>query len=324
MPAAGAGGFDVAVDSLSVAELLDRRAELLAGRAAPGRAADRADEGHAARVELDALRGELATRLSEHPPVVRRVTLDDPDELLDQLVATEPVHPVRSPQDAADRLDDDRRCFVLAHPELPDRPLNVVWCALVDDAARLAGDAAPAGGRLDDLGSILDPTAPTGDPRGADTAVFYSIWTAEPGSVGLPGGRTLLEGAVSTLRSELVGLSTFLTLSPVPGLRDSLEGRSDRAEWGGEAVEPTAVERAAVEFLTTLDEHGRPIDPVARFHLGNGARLLAVHADADRSDAGRRRSWGLMANYRYEPEDRAANRRALADGQVAVGPDLAR
>ena len=152
----------------------------------------------------------------------------------------------------------------------------------------------------------------------------YSIWTAEPGSVGLPGGRTLLEGAVSTLRSELVGLSTFLTLSPVPGLRDSLEGRSDRAEWGGEAVEPTAVERAAVEFLTTLDDHGRPIDPVARFHLGNGARLLAVHADADRSDAGRRRSWGLMANYRYEPEDRAANRRALADGRVAVGPDLGR
>lgn len=313
------------MDSLSVAELLDRRADLLDRRTGSGRP-DGSDPG---RVELDALRAELARRLSERPPVVRRVTLDDPDELLDHLADTEPVHPVQSPQDAADRLDDDRRCFVLAHPELPERPLNVVWCALVDDAARRGGVAAPAGGRLDDLGSILDPAAPTGDPDEADTAVFYSIWTAEPGSVGLPGGRSLLEGTVAALRSELAGLSTFVTLSPVPGLRDWVERRDrwphdrvDRGAPGDDGVDHTALERAAVEYLSTLDHHGRPIDRVARFHLGNGARLLAVHAGADRSSAGWSRSWGLMANYRYEPEDRVANRRALADGQVVVGVDL--
>lgn len=272
-------------------ELLDRRAELLA-HTGPGNTA-----------ELAELTAELASLMRSGELVVRRLTRDEPRDVLDRLVAAEPVHPFRGPDDVADRLDEDRRCYVLEHPSLPGRPLNVVWCALWR-------------GVPDDLGAILDPAAPTADPTAADTAVFYSIWNVEPGLVGLPGGRTLLVGAVDALRTELAGLSTFVTLSPIPGFR----------AWLGSGPSHAASEQRLADcarYLTTLRDDGRPLDAVARFHLGNGARLLALAPDADRSERGMARSFGIMANYRYEPEDRAANRAALREGHVVVGDQVA-
>jgi malonyl-CoA decarboxylase len=272
-------------------DLLDRRAELLA-HVGPGNTA-----------ELAELTEQLGALMRSGELVVRRLTGDEPGEVLDRLVAAEPVHPFRGPDDVADRLDDDRRCYVLEHASLPGRPLNIVWCALWR-------------GVPDDLDAILDPTAPTADPTAADTAVFYSIWNVEPGLVGLPGGRTLLVGAVDALRAELPGLSTFVTLSPVPGFRD----------WLGSGPRNAPAEHLLADcarYLTTLRDDGRPLDAVARFHLGNGARLLALAPDADRSERGMDRSFGIMANYRYEPEDRAANRAALREGHVAVGDQVA-
>jgi malonyl-CoA decarboxylase len=272
---------------------IERRAELLAEAPAAGTEA---------AAELASLTEHLGILMGSGELVVRRLTLHEPAEVLDRLVAAEPVHPFAGPDDVADRLDEDRRCFVLEHPSLPGRPLNTVWCALWP-------------GVPDDLAAILDPAAPTGDPAAADTAVFYSIWNVEPGLVGLPGGRTLLLGAVVALRDELPGLSTFVTLSPVPGFRAWL-GARDSGDPQQRLVE-------CARYLTTLRDDGRPIDSVARFHLGNGARLLAIAADADRSGRGMERSFGIMANYRYEPEDRDANRASLAEGQVAVGEQVA-
>jgi malonyl-CoA decarboxylase len=225
--------------------------------------------------------------------------------VIDRLAAAEPVHPFRGPDDLADRLADDRRCFVLEHPSLADRPLNVVWVALWQGVPH-------------DLAAVLDPTAPTGDPAAADTAAFYSIWNVEPGLVGLPGGRTLLIGAMAALRAELAGLSTFVTLSPIPGLRRWIE-----ADDATPAPSEEELLRAGAHYLTSLRDDGRPLDAVARFHLGNGARLLSICAGADRSERGMDRSFGLMANYRYEPEDRDANRVALAAGDVVVGEQVA-
>lgn len=271
---------------------LDRRAELLA-HCGPSDASELAD-----------LTDELGRSMRADELVVRRLTADEPADVLDRLVRAEPVHPFGGPDDVADRLDLDRRCFVLEHPALPGRPLNIVWCALWVGVPR-------------HLAAILDADAPTGDPALADTAAFYSIWNVEPGLVGLPGGRRLLEGAISALRSELVGLSTFVTLSPVPGFRAWREARGDVPS------DPHQKMVDCAHYLTALRDDGRPLDAVARFHLGNGARLLSLAPDGDRSERGESRSFGIMANYRYEPEDRRANRAELRDGRPAVGDEVA-
>jgi len=292
------------VEHLDTAQLTDRRAELLA--------VHRGERDDGERDELRRVTSELEARFDEPPPTVRRLVPEAPHEpgrLARSLAEREPVHPVRDHADLCDRLAADRRCFLLEHSSLPDRPLNVVWCALTDHVPTR-------------IGELLDPVAPTLDPTAADTAVFYSIWNAEPGLQGLPGGRRLIEGAVELLHDELPRLATFVTLSPVPGLRAWHDQVA--APDHPDAVEPDAIEavQRATTYLTSLDERGRPLDPVARFHLGNGARLLAVHADADRSDRARSQSFGVMANYRYEPEDRAANRSLLAGGTVPVAAGL--
>lgn len=266
-------------------DLLDRRAALLPGGAS---------------AELDEATEELRDLLSKGEASVRRITLDEPAELLARLSEGEQVHPVDGPEDLADRLDADRRCFVLEHSELPGRPLNVVWVALWSG---VAGDVA----------EILDRSAPTRDPRTADTAVFYSIWNVEPGARGFPGGRRLLEGAVAALRDELPALGTFVTLSPIPGFRAWWDERHP-----GERPPDEALLADCARYLVTQSEPGRPLDAVARFHLRNGARLFGLHRHGDTSRRGLDRSYGVMANYRYEPEDRAANRASLRSGRVAV------
>ena len=280
-----------------VSALVDRRAALLADRAPD------------ARADLDAVTAELREALDGRSPRVRRVTADEPGDLVERLAAGEPVHPIQGPDDLADRLDDDRRCFVLEHPLLPGRPLNVVWVALWQ-------------GVPGNLAAVLDPAAPTADPTVADTAAFYSIWNVEPGLVGLPGGRALLGGVVEQLREELPGLHTFVTLSPVPGFRRWLQDSEPAARLDELVEQPDELLRACARYLTTLGEDGRPIDPVARFHMGNGARLLDVVGDADRSERGMDRSFGIMANYRYEPEDRAENAASLQRGRPALGDSV--
>jgi len=274
-------------DPAGTAALVDQRAQLLVDRAGPELLGPATDA--------------LAHALSGAQPVVRRVHRSEL-ELVDQLVAHEPVHPFAGPADVDDRFADDRRCFVLDHPLLPGRPLNVVFVALWTGVP----------GRIADL---LDPSAPTGDPAAADTAVFYSIWNVEPGARGMDGGRRLIERAAALLADELPGLQTFVTLSPVPGFR-----RWAEAEWAEEldADHPDLL-TAAATYLTSVDE-GRPVDAVAGFHLGNGARLFGLHRHADSSIRGEHRSWGVMANYRYAPEDRAENRALLATGSVATSP----
>lgn len=275
-------------------DLARRRADLLAARAGDD--------------VLAPITDELVRRLGSAPAAVRRVRRDDPADraLVDELVAGEPVHPFAGPADLADRFAEDRRCLVLEHPLLPGAPMNVVFVALVR-------------GTPSHLADVLDPAAPTLDPAAADTAAFYSIWNVVPGVRGLDGGRQLLEGAVAMLRAELPALRTFVTLSPVPGLRRWADNGGTSEEL--DADHPDLL-RTAARYLTTLVD-GRPVDAVAGFHLGNGARLVAVHRHADPSVRGEQRSWGVMANYRYEPEDRPANRAALAAGRPATSDEVA-
>lgn len=276
--------------------LVDRRAELLAG----GRSRTDAEE-------LDELTSSLRSALESTAPTVRQVTLGDDAALLERLRRDEAVHPANSTAEFERRFAQDRRCVVLEHPELPGRALNVVFCALWQGLAR-------------DLAPVLDPRRPIDDPTRADTAIFYSIWNVEPGLAGLPGGRELLERTVELLSDELPGLRSFATLSPIPGLRRWMSDRHEAADTDSPIGRPLL--QAAARYLVERRPDGRPLDPVARFHLGNGARLVALDADADLSEDGVQRSFGVMANYRYAPEDRAANRDALERGAPALGDEV--
>ncbi len=234
------------------------------------------------------------------------------------LLRREPVNPVDGADDDAtfdrsllDRTDVDRRVYELIDPAAADRPRTVVWVALTRDV--------PCS-----LEELIDDRPPM-QPEQADTAVFWSIWNVDddsdrPQASRGPGGRDLIDGSVRLLRDELPALRTFVTLSPIPGLRRWITGRTpDRDDPAG----GIGLAATAARYLSTLGEDGRPIDAVARFHLGNGARLWRVNLDADRSDRGLGRSYGVMANYRYAPEDRAANRELLRTGAVAVSDEVA-
>lgn len=234
---------------------------------------------------------------------------------LETLLRQEPVNPVDDidrpdvfDRELADRTDLDRRVYELVVEDTPDRPRTVVWVALTRGTPAALVD--------------LTDDRPTLRPEHADTAVFWSIWNVEDAPPGPGRGRDLLDGAVALLREELPGIETFVTLSPVPGLRRWID-RGRRL--GGSSIDPTdpdALGIAAARYLTSLGDDGRPFDAVARFHLGNGARLWRIDVDGDRSRLGIERSYGVLANYRYEPEDRVANRELLRSGTVATSADV--
>jgi malonyl-CoA decarboxylase len=205
----------------------------------------------------------------------------------------------------ADRTDADRRVFALVRPDRPDHPRTVVWVALTR-------------GVPSSLVELLDDR-PALDPNTADTAVFWSIWNADRDVAGSGTGADLIVGAAEQLRTELPQLRTMVTLSPAPGFRRWLDAAADDGSAPVDVEDPAALAAAAARYLTARRPDGRPLDAVARFHLRNGARLWRLNPGADPSTRGAARSYGLMVNYRYEPEDRTANRELLARGDVAVG-----
>ena len=251
---------------------------------------------------------------------LERITWNSSAALLEKLVAYEAVHAIRSLEDLRNRLDSDRRCYALFHPSMPGEPLAFVEVALV-------------AGLSSSIQKLLDEKAPVGDPHAADTAIFYSISSPQKGLRSISFGEYLLRGAARLLRQDLPQLGTFATLSPIPGFRVWLESRLAREN--AEFLDPDDPLRAS---LTTVLENresllepetaaqlspdlqklcaryfhatradGTPIDPVARFHLRNGARIEAIHANADISPKGLRQSLGLMVNYRYAAETLESN-----------------
>ena len=251
---------------------------------------------------------------------LERITWHSSAALLEKLVAYEAVHAIRSLEDLRNRLDSDRRCYALFHPSIPGEPLAFVEVALV---AELSSS----------IQRLLDEKAPVGDPHAADTAIFYSISSPQKGLRGISFGEYLLRGAVRLLRQDQPQLRTFATLSPIPGFRVWLENRLARdgdqfishedphrerllgVLENRETLLDPSVAAALAQVLPKLCARyfyatradGTPIDPVARFHLRNGARIEAIHAEADLSPKGLRQSLGLMVNYRYDPESLESN-----------------
>jgi malonyl-CoA decarboxylase len=256
--------------------------------------------------------------------VLRRIDWSTPANILEQIIRYEAVHEISDWDDLRRRIDPaDRRCYAFFHPALIDAPLIFVEVALTETipsaiAPLLAVDRQPV---------------PTDRAR---TAVFYSISNTQRGLGGISFGNFLIKQVVEELRRELPKLDTFVTLSPVPGFMqwlnktDEVTGEDraalkllDEPKWY-ENPEMVAQLRGVLEpiaahyFLKARTSKGRLIDPVARFHLGNGARLERINWLGDLSPKGLRESASIMVNYLYRLEDIEKNHEAYANDDEVV------
>jgi len=269
--------------------------------------------------------------------VLRRIDWQTPAAILEKIIAYEAVHEIDGWEDLRRRLEPrDRRCFGFFHPSLVDEPLIFVEVALTDS---VSGDIA----------SLLKPADKTAASLASETskpttAVFYSISNCQEGLRGVSFGNFLIKQVVAELSKEFASLNTFVTLSPVPrfagwldaALRDTsdaspvlpaerelLVGLKELDWWTNpetaELLRKPLTALAAQYFLEAKGRQDLPIDPVARFHLGNGARLERINWLGDVSARGLSQSYGLMVNYLYDIKEIESNHEAFAnDGVVAA------
>ena len=234
-----------------------------------------------------------------------------PANILEKVIAYEAVHEISSWSDLRQRVaDPDRRLYSYFHPALGIEPLIFVEVALTD---HVPGAIAP----------ILEKKREPLDPEKATTAVFYSISNCQKGLRGISFGNFLIKQVVENLREEFPKLETFITLSPVPGLRrwalqqlekpdavtsvEQIELIRDleRAQLDGTLDSLITNNKAfknlvATYLVSARSPRGGAADPVSRFHLGNGARLEDIHLQADASENGLNNAWGCMVNYQYQ------------------------
>jgi malonyl-CoA decarboxylase len=234
--------------------------------------------------------------------VLERIDWRTPAVVLEKLIDYEAVHAIDGWEDLRRRLAQDRRCFAFFHPALPDEPLIFVEVALVRGIA-------------DRVGPLLDRAAEVIEPANADSAVFYSINHCQAGLRGISFGNFLIKQVAAELQAELPNLKAFATLSPVPGFRPWLEAApslqgvaSDllrKLDGKAPADLPDDQELAGrllplcAAYLVRARRDGQLLDPVARFHLRNGARLERINWAADLSPQGLAGSAGIMVNYVY-------------------------
>lgn len=216
--------------------------------------------------------------------VLRPITWETPAHILEKIIAYEAVHAIDSWDDLRSRLQpEDRRCFAFFHLSMPDEPLIFVEVALTQ-------------GTPSSIQNVLSPTNVELNPDQADTACFYSISNCQKGLRNISFGNFLIKQVAADLAKELPNLEQFVTLSPIPSLVRWLSEQHGALE-AGDAESQQSI--AAHYLLLAKRADQLPYDPVARFHLGNGAEVHAVHANADTSDKGLKQSLGVMVNYRY-------------------------
>ena len=258
---------------------------------------------------------------------LERIDWRTPAVVLEKLNEYEAVHEIDGWDDLRRRLDKDRRCFAFFHPALPDEPLIFVEVALVKGLA----SAIPP---------LLARETERGDPTKADTAIFYSISNCQDGLKGISFGNFLIKQVVAELSAELPNLRHFATLSPIPGFMKWLNGISNavagmhfkevrevrdlisKKDW---QKDPKTVEKVkgplehlCAHYLINEKSGERPLDPVTRFHLGNGARLEQLNWLGDDSENGMKQSAGLLVNYYYNLKDIEKNHEAYANERKVV------
>jgi malonyl-CoA decarboxylase len=262
------------------------------------------------------------------------------------------VHEIRSWSDLKNRLDSDRRCYAFFHPRMPMEPLIFVEVALTEHLA-------------DNVQALLDEHAPVFDAQRANTAIFYSISNTQPGLRGVSFGNFLLKRVVDDLKRDYPKLTNFATLSPLPNFRRWAESQpeawpkaftdADLAKikrrlppemapiasaadlaallsaqnWAADEQLAASLQhgltRLAARYLLTARKGEQAYDPVARFHLGNGARIERLNYLADTSARGGQQSYGLMVNYVYDPDTIEENVEAFSrSGEIAAATAIRR
>src|SRR5262245_14049407 len=217
--------------------------------------------------------------------------------LLEKLIQYEAVHAIEGWRDLRRRLEADRRCFAFFHPQLPEEPIIFIEVALTRG---MSAQVQP----------LLDIRSPVASPQKADCAMFYSITNCQEGLRGISFGNQLIKQVAEDLKREFPHLRRFATLSPIPGFRAWLAKNAepgvlakieDPAWHLGDVPEELEKQltRLCAYYLLRAKHEAEPLDPVARFHLGNGASLERINWMADSSEQGMARSAGLMVNYEY-------------------------
>ena len=274
---------------------------------------------------------------------LRRISWDSPASLIEKLIKYEAVHAIKGWSDVKNRLDSDRRCYGFFHPRLPDEPLIFVEVALVDE---ISGCITP----------LLDESADATNVQKTSTAIFYSISNTQQGLRGVSFGDSLIKRVVDTLKEEFPWLKTFATLSPIPGFKtwlgknagsliDKLDDKSKTALGRAIGFEPPTAGhflgalddvlnlpekspirhmllRCCGHYLGKATENGKPVDAVARFHLGNGARVERLNWAGDPSAKGLKQSYGLMVNYLYDLRRLDKHRGLLAQGRIPLSGEI--
>ena len=269
--------------------------------------------------------------------LLRRIDWSSPADVLEKIIRYEAVHEIHGWEDLSLRLAPaDRRCFAFFHPQMPDEPLIFVEVALTRGIPRA-------------IDAVLSEEREPLDAGDADTAVFYSISNTQVGLKGISFGNFLIKQVVEELAREAPNLTTFVTLSPAPGFARWL--KAERSRPGGalsaidgherldvldngtwhlddnvrETLEPILQKAAATYLLSAKSDGGKPLDAVARFHLGNGASLDTISPSADLSSNGLQQSFGVMVNYRYDQGSIEKNHEAYANsGKVACSAAVRR
>src|SRR5262245_44557514 len=257
---------------------------------------------------------------------LRRIDCRTPEAVLQNLMKNEAVHRIRGWRDLRRRLAADRRCFALFHPALPNEPIVFTELALTSE---LSARVHP----------LLDVDSPLGDPTSSTYAIFYSISTCHDGLRGVPFGNTLVRRVVERLTAEFPRLKVFATLSPVPGFRQwlsalaksedrtsssvvSLVATLEGSNWLGNDVRAAELRKVLIPlcafYLLQAKRGLQPADPVARFHLGNGAQLGRLNWLSDCSVDGIKRSAGLTANYVYHLPELDRNYQAYTNQHTVV------
>lgn len=311
--------------------LVDMRAEVMGLLAA-----------HSELVGVDAdLRDVLAAWFDIGLLDMAEINWKSPAALLEKLMVYEAVHAIRSWDDLKNRLDADRRVFGFFHNKMPLEPLIFVQVAFTK-------------GLADNVQELLDESKPVLPLAQADTAIFYSISNAQKGLAGISFGNFLIKRVAGQLGSELKNIKTFATLSPVPGFRSWLDpllkagddnavflpaeildivtrtGERKAADavakllasnWHEDAAKAELLkpilQRLCVRYLTEEKRGSKALDPVAHFHLSNGARLEQINWLADASPKGFKQSAGLMVNYHYKLAEIDENHEDyVTDGKV--------
>ncbi len=256
--------------------------------------------------------------------VLKRINWSTPAAILEKIIQYEAVHEINGWPELRSRLDPpDRKCFGFFHPTLVGEPLIFVEVALT----RTIPDA---------IAPLLDPSRLPIDPKRATTAVFYSISNCQEGLQGVSFGNFLIKQVVEELRREMPHLKTFVTLSPVPGFMQwlSRDARAvlpeaeqevlkaiEQPQWHrtpevAAKIQAVLQKAVATYLLSAKHSSGKPRDPVARFHLNNGARLERVNWLGDVSPKGLREAAGFMVNYVYDLDEIENNHEDFAHNHV--------